>query len=263
VGLTAQSDVTITGVEMTNRVLDSAGFETLAAAAGDVITYQIVATNNAQVDATGVEITDTMTDELSFLQTTTTPAAGTVFGVGPRQTVVWSVGNLAAGQSATLEIDAQVLFGAIGKDLINASEVTAIDQPFAAGFTAGNFIAVIELPNDILSYSDGGNCFIATAAYGSYLQPEVRVLRKFRDDYLLPYGAGRAFVEWYYRSSPPAAALIRDHAWMRSFVRAFLSPAVYGLKYPVQAAWLTLSLLVAPIVFYRVSYRRVPNRVQA
>jgi uncharacterized repeat protein (TIGR01451 family) len=263
VGLTAESDVSIAGVELTNKVLDSTGTETVAAAAGDVITYQIVATNNAQVDATGVEITDTMADELSFLQTTTTPAAGTVFGVGPPQTVVWSVGNLAAGQSATLEIDAQVLFGAIGKDLINASEVTAIDQPFAAGFTAGNFIAVIELPDDILSYSDGGNCFIATAAFGSYLEPEVRILRKFRDEYLMAHEAGRAFVEWYYRTSPPAAALIRDHAWMRTVVRAFLGPAVYGLKYPVQAAILIFSLFLLLIIFYRVFYRRIPNQVQA
>jgi uncharacterized repeat protein (TIGR01451 family) len=266
VGLTAESTVTITGVEITNTVFDSMGFETVASAVGDVVTYKIVATNNAQVDATGVEITDTLADELSFLQTTTTPAAGTVFGVGPPQTVVWSVGNLAAGQSATLEIDAQVLFGAIGKDLINASEVTAIDQPFAAGLTAGNFIAVIELPDDILSYSDGGNCFIATAAFGSYLEPEVRILRKFRDEYLMAHEAGRAFVEWYYRTSPPAAALIRDHAWMRTVVRAFLSPAVYGLKYPVQAAILIFSLFLLLIIFYRVFYRpfyrRIPNRVQ-
>jgi len=263
VGLTAESTVTITGVEITNTVFDSMGFETVASAVGDVVTYKIVATNNAEVDATGVEITDTLADELSFLQTTTTPAAGTVFGVGPPQMVVWSVGNLAAGQSATLEIDAQVLFGAIGKDLINASEVTAIDQPFAAGFTAGNFIAVIELPDDILSYSDGGNCFIATAAFGSYLEPEVRILRKFRDEYLMAYEAGRAFVEWYYRTSPPAAALIRDHAWMRSVVRALLSPAVYGLKYPAAGVFVIISLLLSVFALYSTCNRRSRNWGQA
>ena len=36
--------------------------------------------------------------------------------------------------------------------------------------------------------------------------------------------AGRAFVEWYYRTSPPIADEIAKHDWMRAGVRAALTP---------------------------------------
>jgi hypothetical protein len=76
------------------------------------------------------------------------------------------------------------------------------------------------------------NCFIATAAYGSYLEPNVMVLRRWRDRWLLTNGPGRAFVAWYYRTSPPIAAFISRHAWARVATRAALTPIVYGIRYP-------------------------------
>lgn len=52
---------------------------------------------------------------------------------------------------------------------------------------------------------DKGACYIATAVYGSYDAPQVRVLRAFRDDTLAGSAAGRAFVRLYYAVSPAAA----------------------------------------------------------
>jgi len=75
-------------------------------------------------------------------------------------------------------------------------------------------------------------CFIAEAAFGSYLHPQVQVLRRFRDTYLLANGAGRAFVEFYYRYSPPLASLIRTHEPLKILVRILLTPIVYSIKYP-------------------------------
>ena len=72
----------------------------------------------------------------------------------------------------------------------------------------------------------GGGCFIATAAYGSLLEPHVRILCKFRDLYLLTNVPGKTFVKKYYKYSPPAADFISKHVGLRAVVCVFLLPLV-------------------------------------
>lgn len=74
----------------------------------------------------------------------------------------------------------------------------------------------------------GGGCFIATAAFGSPLAPQVAVLQRFRDRVLLPRDAGKAFVRWYYKHSPPLAAYLRQHDALRATVRLALVPLIAG-----------------------------------
>ncbi len=88
----------------------------------------------------------------------------------------------------------------------------------------------------------GGGCFIATAAYGSYLDPKVKFLREFRDRILLTNSTGTAFVEFYYRHSPPIADYIRERETLRTIVRALLSIIVYSIEYPVAAMLILICL---------------------
>jgi predicted outer membrane repeat protein len=80
------------------------------------------------------------------------------------------------------------------------------------------------------STGSDSRCFIATAAFGSWQEKHVRLLRHFRDRYLLATAPGRAFVDWYYRVSPGYAARIARNDTLRAWTRAALLP-VYGLAW--------------------------------
>ncbi len=88
--------------------------------------------------------------------------------------------------------------------------------------------------------SGGGGCFIATAAYGSYLDPHVKVLRYFRDNYLLTNPIGRGFTVLYYKVSPSIAYYISRHETLRLTARLALAPLVIGIAYP----YITMSLVI-------------------
>ncbi len=72
----------------------------------------------------------------------------------------------------------------------------------------------------------GGICFIGTTVYRSPMAEEVKVLEKFRDEYLLTNALGRTFVSAYYKYSPPLADWIAKHPTMRKIVRIGLYPIV-------------------------------------
>ena len=99
----------------------------------------------------------------------------------------------------------------------------------------------------------GGGCFIATAAFGSYMHPKVMVLRDFRDRYLLTNRPGRAFVAAYYRLSPPAADFIARHETAQEISRVLLAPVVVVVEY---LKWVVLLLTAAGVVGWRSLKRR-------
>lgn len=74
--------------------------------------------------------------------------------------------------------------------------------------------------------ANGENCFIATAAFGDYDHPTVRILRRFRDRVLLASAAGRATVRLYYRISPPLADWIAQYTAVRYLTQGLLWPFV-------------------------------------
>jgi len=72
----------------------------------------------------------------------------------------------------------------------------------------------------VLAGPDGSKCFIATAAYGSRLDPHLESLRVFRDRFMMTNRPGRALVRFYYRHSPALADFIAEHDWLRRRTRA-------------------------------------------
>ncbi len=108
-------------------------------------------------------------------------------------------------------------------------------------FSDVSYTAAGSTPPQTIVIGDGSDsdestqldCFIATAAYGTPMALEVRYLRAFRDDYLLPNRFGRKFVDLYYRYSPPLANYIRQRDWLRGLSRVGLAPLVALSKWLV------------------------------
>lgn len=69
-------------------------------------------------------------------------------------------------------------------------------------------------------------CFVATAAYGTDLAPEVGMLRQFRDKALLDSPLGRLAVASYYSLSPSLAAVISESEELRELSRSALRPVL-------------------------------------
>jgi len=90
------------------------------------------------------------------------------------------------------------------------STVGTIKDPVAVGDMKGITVG---------GGSVSATCFIATAAYGSPMAPQVQILRKFRNLFLLTNPMGEALIRIYYDYSPPVADFITKHADIRKLVR--------------------------------------------
>jgi len=108
----------------------------------------------------------------------------------------------------------------------------------------------------------GGGCFIATAAYGSYMADDVMVLREFRDMYLLtnviPFG--KQFVQLYYIYSPPIAEVIAKSPCLRIITRFALTPIVFSVKSPSLAGFTFMLAAGSLLVFRRRSQKERLHR---
>ena len=76
------------------------------------------------------------------------------------------------------------------------------------------------------SSGGGGGCFIATAAFGTPMEPHMQILRDFRDHHLRGHRVGEALVEIYESLSPPVAHIICGYEILKAAVRFSLLPLI-------------------------------------
>lgn len=98
-----------------------------------------------------------------------------------------------------------------------------------------------DVPEEVLGLLSDEKCFIATAAYGSAFQEEVKTLRIFRDKYLMTNSVGKWFTQTYYKYSPYWADLIKKSETRREIARAFLSPVVAMVLLIFKFGWWLLA----------------------
>jgi hypothetical protein len=85
-------------------------------------------------------------------------------------------------------------------------------------------IALTEFTTSDMKFTQLSGCFIATAAYGSELEPEVAAMRTVRDQLRSQSALFTLAAELYYRSGPAAASVIRRSDTARTLARRFLAP---------------------------------------
>jgi hypothetical protein len=129
-----------------------------------------------------------------------------------------------------------------GTATLAVSELSEPADPVAYGTAqiSGPSPEVSSTPQPVVAFpplEDTGGCFIATAAYGSSLAPQVDVLRTLRERYLRPYALGGVMIRVYETWSPPIADVIRSSDALRFAVRALLWPLVGLAWMTVYAPW--------------------------
>ena len=194
-------------------------------AAGTEVTWTLTIANNGGFDATEGFLTQMLPEGASFVSASLAQGSCShANGV-----VSCALGSLqGGGGSYTVEVTARL--DSAGS-LTSTAIVHSVNPESAAADNVSSSALTVTAVESSGGGGGGGGCFIATAAWGSDMQDDVRYLRAFRDNYLLTNRAGRWFVRQYYHYSPPLADYIRRHPRLRQLVRAALWPLVSLSRY--------------------------------
>lgn len=217
-------------------------------ASGDTVTFNIRA---GQEEANLAESFDVL-NLMALLIQFESEYASTLDNITISPGSTFSRGDLVNNLTATYQDIQQAI----------ASLAGAAGTPYAdlkLKQLAGKTIQVKMVDGQIinLTLKRADECFIATAAFGSKFTWPVVLLRHFRDKYLMTNTAGTAFVNFYYRYSPPIAAFIAGSQPLKMLVRVLLAPViaiVYLMYHPLLVG--TVLVLLFAFFAYRFKLRR-------
>jgi len=223
------------------------------ATTGSEMSYLITANNLGPDTATDVVLTDTLPTSVAFVR-----ASGSGSSCSHNSGVVsCNLGNMVKNDSRVITLvvtpgtagtieNTVVTTDRNGSDPVPSNNTSTFQTTVQAAVQS---VTPTPGQNDTTSglQKGSGACFIATAAYGSYLDPHVMALRRFRDNVLLTNAPGRALVAFYYRNSPPLANFIYQHETLRLLTRWALTPLVLGAEYPLPAATVLLLIITLRI----------------
>ena len=191
-----------------------------------------------------------------ILQCTLTISAGTGGTTDPApETHLYDYGTQV---SVTATASSGYQFSGWSGDASGTTNPITITMDSDKSITA-NFTEVEE--------EDGGSCFMATATNGSPLQHHMKILRDFRDTYLMPSKLGRTLVELYHKYSPYFADLIVKNKVLKIAVQINLMPLIvfgYSMVYfgPTFTIVMLILIFALPVLFMSF-YRKKLSRLEA
>jgi hypothetical protein len=159
----------------------------------------------------------------------------------------------APNSSAFLQDD---IISGLENEKIYCFRAATLDEANNIGYWTTTPVEV--KPSEVIGYfTEEQNCFIATAAYGSRLDPHVQTFRNFRDQVLSKFSLGRKFVTFYYQNAYSWAQVIRKNEMLRTFVRWSLWPIWFIATVTLAVS---LPVLISLVIFIIALVSFIRNR---
>lgn len=118
-------------------------------------------------------------------------------------------------------------------------------------------VSITATPSKVMGLIEESQCFIATAAYGSLLNPKLIDFRNFRDNVLSKNFIGRKFIQLYYNYSPKLATKIAQSKSLQWTTRVMLWPVwlftkIY-LEFGIETFILSIMAIIG-LIYFGVNY---------